>query len=274
MTVQHLQHKVVKDLYWILFSEAPLKESYSLSSYALLPRSIIEQWKEESIDYFIKLDKNPASLAHFVNRKKNNRLGFYAEALLSYFFQTFSGIELLLQNYQVIEDKKTKGEIDFIIRYQGKVIHLECAVKFYLLKDNEHSSIPSSWVGPKIKDNLQLKLTKTIDHQLPLGKSGAISKKIGHSIDYSTFFLRGYLFADEVTSNSFINPEQLCEMIREGQLKENSAVPVQLLKKPDWLSSTLPGDKNKTIINVDSPSLVIFSDQKLRFIVPDNWGES
>src|SRR5690554_1938688 len=74
----------VRDLYWLLFSESPLHPSYDLSPYALFPQTVLNEWEALSTEYFLELDKNPQSINQFVDRKKNKRLGFYAEALLSF----------------------------------------------------------------------------------------------------------------------------------------------------------------------------------------------
>src|SRR5690554_2284462 len=186
-----LKNKTVRDLYWLLFSESPLSDNYDLSPYSLFPKEILNQWQLASEEYFLALDKKHYEIENFVKRKKNKRLGFYAEALLSYFFQTFKQVELLLQNFQIIDQQKTIGEVDFIIRYNEKVIHLECAVKYYILKDLNKKNDPSQWVGPRLKDNLELKLNKIIQHQLPLGSRTEILNKINFPIDCSFLFLKG-----------------------------------------------------------------------------------
>ncbi|HLW29605.1 MAG TPA: DUF1853 family protein [Brumimicrobium sp.] len=275
----NLKNTTVRNLYWLLFSNSPLSQSYDISPYIQFPNQILEEWKLLSQNYFIELDKNPSSLITFLDRKKNKRLGFYAEALLSYFFQTFNQIELLLQNFQIINKHKTVGEIDFIILYNKKVIHLECAVKYYLLKDFNNANEPSNWVGPRMKDNLKLKLLRLINHQLPLGTRKEISDKINCNIDSSYLFVKGIFFAEKELYSNIVSTGKPNQFIRQSELDKLAVKPIKVLIRPNWLSSNSPSKLNSAtdFIQLDQPmkkpELVLFEDNRSRFIVPDNWGK-
>jgi len=274
-----LKNKTVSDLYWLLFSDAPLSDTYDLSPYGLFPPKIIDEWQIASTKYFLELDKNNSEIENFVKRKKNKRLGFYAEALLSYFFQTFREIELLLQNFQIIDRKRTIGEIDFIILYNQKVIHLECAVKYYMLKDVSQKNNPSQWVGPRLKDNLELKLNKIIQHQIPLGLRKEIQDEVNRPIDCSYLFLKGVFFAEEEIKSGKINRNKPNRFIRLSDLRNLDIKPVEILTRPNWLSSlaftqlSLEYEYKDIDKSITNPEIVFFNDGKVRFIVPDNWGE-
>ena len=273
-----LKNKTVKDLYWLIFSDSPLSETYDIAPYALFPKSILKEWRENSRDYFLALDENHQDIERFLNRKKNNRLGFYAEALLSYFFQTYNQVELLLQNFQIIEENRTIGEIDFVIRYNQKVIHLECAVKYYMLKNLDSKNNASQWVGPRLRDNLELKLNKIVQHQLKLGTRKEVLNKINVPIDNSYLFLKGIFFSEEPLGSESINRNEPNQFIRQSNLKTTKAKPIKILKKPNWLSSTQKSDikKDNDFIPFDeqlsSPEMVLFDDGNVRFIVADDWG--
>lgn len=283
-----LKNKTVRDLYWLLFSPSPLSDEFDLSPFQLFPQVILDEWKLTSKDYFIALDKNAHQIEHFIgdlngNRRKNRRLGFYAEALLSYFFQTFNSIELLLQNFQIIEEKRTIGEIDFIIRYKNKVIHIECAVKYYLLKDLKLKDKASQWVGPRLKDNLELKINKIIQHQLPLGKRPEIQEKINQSIGRSYLLLKGIFFTEKKIGSGRVNSIQPHQFIRISNLKSIDESPIETLSRPNWLSATSAQSENNDIKSFDisefskslkNPELVMFNDGLTRFVVPDEWGGS
>ena len=274
-----LNNSTVRDLYWLLFSDSPLSDAYDLSPFALFPQSILNEWKLSSEDYFLELDKNPNPITRFVDRKKNKRLGFYAEALLSYFFQTFNSVELLLQNFQIIEDQKTLGEVDFIILYKGKVIHLECAVKYYLLKDSKHRTEAAQWVGPRINDNLALKLGRVVNHQLPLGSKKEVQEKINRTIDVSYLFLKGIFFAEQEMTRGNIHYNSSNPFIRQSELRKFSIKPVEILTRPNWLAATCPTiEQKRAPIQLDQkliyPEMVLFEDKKTRFIVPDDWGKA
>ena len=78
--------------------------------------------------------------------------------------------DLLYQNIQVKEDKRTIGEFDFFIydRFLKEVIHVELVCKFYLYDDRLGTKEVDHWIGPNRKDSLNLKLEKLRGHQMPL----------------------------------------------------------------------------------------------------------
>lgn len=286
-TYSKLTNKTVRDLYWLLFSPSPLSPNFDIHPYRLLPNNIIDEWKLASINYFLHLDMHPQEIEHFIgkfegNRRKNKRLGFYAESLLSFFFQTFSHIELLLQNFQIIEEKRTIGEIDFIIRYKKEVIHIECAVKYYLLKDIKLKEDNSQWVGPRLRDNLELKIKKIVEHQLPLGRRTEVQEKINATIDESYLLLNGIFFTEREINLGKINNIQPNQFIRVSKVETLDAKPIQVLSRPNWLSSTsgiiekhsqMTFDLLKFKEELENPEMVLFSDGQARFVVSDNWGE-
>jgi hypothetical protein len=273
-----LKSKTVRDLYWLLFSEAPLSDDYDLTPYSLFPVEITNEWKRAAVDYFLELDKNAFEIENFVNRRKNRRLGFYAEALLSYFFQTFREIELLLQNFQINIEKRTIGEIDFIILYNEKVIHLECSVKYYMLKNLNDFNDGSQWVGPRLRDNLKLKLGKIVQNQIPMGLKKEVQDKINRPIDISYMFIKGVFFAEEAILPGRINRNSPNTFIRISELKKLEIKPIEILSRPNWLSSLVPVKNNVNLESIaieeplENPILYLFNDKKARFVVPDNWG--
>ncbi len=100
----------------------------------------------------------------------NLRLGHLVEAIVSRLIKGSTNYELLYENIQLIEEKKTVGEIDFIIKNKNnhQLTHLELAYKFYLY-DPAISSVPlHNWIGPNRNDSLVRKLKKTTDKQFPL----------------------------------------------------------------------------------------------------------
>ena len=273
-----LKSKTVRDLYWLLFSEAPLSDDYTLSPYTMIPMEIINEWQNNSKEYFLELDKDAHDIEHFVKRKKNKRLGFYAEALLSYFFQTFREVELLLQNFQINVEKRTLGEIDFIILYNKRVIHLECSLKYYMLRDLNEFKDDSEWVGPRLRDNLKLKLDKIVQNQLPMGLRKEVQEKIDRPVDISYLFIRGVFFAENAISQGVINRDIPNLFIRISDLKKTNIAPIKILSLPNWMSSLAPIQSNEKLdhIKIDeplnNPILFMFNDNKARFVVPDEWG--
>ena len=98
------------------------------------------------------------------------RLGHLVEKIISNLIQSSTNYEVLYENIQVIKDKKTLGEIDFIIKNQRneQIIHLELAYKFYLYDPNISEHAFNNWVGPNRNDSLKEKLEKLKNKQFPL----------------------------------------------------------------------------------------------------------
>ena len=100
----------------------------------------------------------------------NIRLGHLAEKIVSELIKLSANYNVLYENIQLIEEKKTIGEIDFIIEEitTKKVIHLELAYKFYLFDPSISSEPIHNWIGPNRNDSLREKLDKLKQKQLPL----------------------------------------------------------------------------------------------------------
>lgn len=100
----------------------------------------------------------------------NLRLGHLAEKIVSQLIKASTNYNILYENIQLIEDKKTIGEIDFIIEKvkTKEVIHMELAYKFYLYDPSISSEPINNWIGPNRNDSLKEKLEKVKNKQFPL----------------------------------------------------------------------------------------------------------
>jgi hypothetical protein len=100
----------------------------------------------------------------------NIRLGHMVEKIVAQLIKNSSNYNLLFENIQIIDDKKTIGEIDFIIEEHSskQVIHLELAYKFYLFDPTISSEPINNWIGPNRNDSLKEKLEKLKTTQFPL----------------------------------------------------------------------------------------------------------
>ncbi|MEH6407427.1 MAG: DUF1853 family protein, partial [Leeuwenhoekiella sp.] len=101
---------------------------------------------------------------------KNIRLGQRMEYFMEAAINATPRYELIAKNLQIIHNKRTLGEIDFLIRdlNENKVIHLELVYKFYLFDPLYSENKYACWIGPNRKDSLPLKINKLREHQLPL----------------------------------------------------------------------------------------------------------
>jgi hypothetical protein len=100
----------------------------------------------------------------------NIRLGHLAERIVSKLIESSTNYQVIYENIQVIENKTTIGEIDFIIEEikTKQLTHVELAYKFYLF-DPSISSLPlNNWIGPNRNDSLKDKLEKLKRKQFPL----------------------------------------------------------------------------------------------------------
>lgn len=115
-----------------------------------------------------------SSATENLNIPDNLRLGNRLERLFSFVIKHTEAYEVLCENLQIVADKKTLGELDFILRERAtnKLIHVELAGKIYLY-DPALTGELSRWIGPNRKDSLQRKIQKLKDKQFPLLNHGA-----------------------------------------------------------------------------------------------------
>jgi hypothetical protein len=268
----------VKDLYWLLFSKCPINNDHpELEQIPFFPNDILEDWELNGNDYFLELDQRPNDLHQFLKRPKNKRLGFYAEALLSFFFQTFPEVELLLQNYQIIENKKTLGEIDFVIKWKKRVLHIECAVKFYLCVHSKDINDLHNWIGPACKDDLGRKIRKVKDHQLPMIDSPIFKDVLNCNEIESFLFLKGKLYVNKNVRCDWVNNELLGKYYYSNDIGEQDRDSLKLLIKPFWMSihSEIKLGKNVSDFNrntlLNRAELIMKSEMQPFFIAPEGW---
>jgi len=112
------------------------------------------------------------SLNHEVNIKgkipDSLRLGSYVERLVSYQLHQEKDIHILKENVQIIENKRTQGELDCLLLQKERSVHLEIAYKFYLYDESVGDSFLEHWIGPNRRDSMILKLNKIKEKQFPL----------------------------------------------------------------------------------------------------------
>lgn len=153
---------------------------------------------------FALFEPEPAStLQHVKLSPVSNKLVFgkRMERLFSHYITQSNRYSLIVENLQLIKDKKTIGELDFLIRDNelDQTIHLEIACKFYIYRPGLSPDNMACWIGPNKKDKLVDKLAKLKERQFPLLKHPVTQKKLqelgvdSHNIQQQ-LFLPGILF--------------------------------------------------------------------------------
>lgn len=108
---------------------------------------------------------------------KINRLGKLVEFIFEELVTQDESFKLLCSNLQIINEKKTFGEIDYIFKKNDIIFHLEIAYKFYLFDESCSRLILDKWIGPNRKDSLSLKLSKLKNKQFPIINSQQFRNK-------------------------------------------------------------------------------------------------
>ena len=111
---------------------------------------------------------------------KNLRLGHLVEKAVSQCIQASTNYNVLHESIQLVEEKQTIGEIDFILEEikSGRVIHMELAYKFYLYDPSISDQLIQNWIGPNRNDSLHLKLKKLREKQFPLLQHKALESQL------------------------------------------------------------------------------------------------
>jgi len=112
----------------------------------------------------------------------NLRLGHLTEKIVSVLIKSSTNYKVLHENVQLIENKITLGEIDFIIEEKttNQLIHLELAYKFYLFDPSISSEPINNWIAPNRNNSLSGMLEKLKQKQFPLLYHKAAKSKLGN----------------------------------------------------------------------------------------------
>ncbi len=96
-------------------------------------------------------------------------LGKRIESFFSYSIRHSDRYNIVAGNIQIIENKTTLGELDFILldRIKNSYIHVEVVYKFYIYDPTFQNEL-ERWIGPNRRDTFLYKLSKLKKKQLPL----------------------------------------------------------------------------------------------------------
>ena len=192
--VNQFTQPIVRDLAWALHS--PPLVSMKETDYCTINHDQCIEIANDFLPQLKTLDQNPEPLIAAVNPEEK-RLGWYFEALLTYWLEHQDRYQLLAHGLTVFRDKTTLGEFDFIIwdKASQQTQHWEAAVKFYLgTKDFSQTKL---WHGPGKKDRLDIKLTHLTEKQIRLSETDeakALLAEKNMQIDTRQLYVKGRLF--------------------------------------------------------------------------------
>jgi len=171
------RYPAVRDLAWAIGSPPLLRPARAGLDHA--PRWLDQAWCDRALavsrDWLDALDHDPAPLRDHLARARDHRLGSYFEDLLAFWLTWPDNplYALIARNLPVRHEGRTLGEFDFLVRERasGETQHWEVAVKFFL--GVRAGGAARHWIGPGLRDRLDLKLARLRDHQLRLADSPA-----------------------------------------------------------------------------------------------------
>ncbi|MGB5821378.1 MAG: DUF1853 family protein [Saonia sp.] len=143
---------------------------------------------------------------------KNIRLGHQMEYVFSQLIQHSHRYTVVVHNLPIIADKRTIGEIDFILRdvETAQLIHVELTYKFYII-NTEISEPIHRLMGPNKRDMFFTKMEKIKNQQFPLlhtieGAKALRAREIDHAkIAHKTCY-KTQLFVPYHTAAIHIRP--------------------------------------------------------------------
>ena len=166
---------LVRDLAWVAASPA-LLDGQLLPMRDPLQDSVWRQDPDQLWHQLSLLDAAPHRLAELFSDSPDRRLGSHYERLWHALLTLAPDTRILAHNIALRRGAHTLGEMDLVIQAaDGAIVHLELAVKFYLGRADlhdplQHCSAPQHWWGIDTRDTLAHKLSRLIQHQLPLSQ--------------------------------------------------------------------------------------------------------
>ncbi len=301
------------DLYWSICSERLFN---ALPGLDLLQSGHITA--STAINTWSKSERLRQQLIELLATSKSTRLGVYYEDLWRFYLSHSPDGQLLQHNLQVNAPGRTVGEFDFIYRNAtiSSAVHLETAVKFYLGVPEDRNGTNSlcrdfspwsRWVGPGLKDRLDLKLNQLSQKQLRLQSDPAAQNLLG-SLELKTDMaaelqMAGRLFypMNAMPPPSDINPHhEKGRWFTVSQLLSHYSPSLKnkhstLLSRAEWLAPlNLPLDSARAVpvsemleeiqqgptINEDfqpfqfcqlRQTSAYWEEEFRAFVVPDSW---
>ena len=224
------------------------------------------------------------------------RIGSYFEILIAAYLRCSGNYSDIRTNVAVHDEKRTLGELDFLLRNQdGETEHWESAIKFYLYAPGYDPDPNRCFLGPRAVDRMDLKLHRMRVHQLRLSQHPATRAVIGPgAVAHVKALIRGRLFYPLEMDWQSCRPGTLATMdhLRGwwAPLKSTHDLPFAegyvIARKQDWMTCP-PAHKNFQPLSLESltrtlhakiqqPIQVVGVDSEHRelhrgFVVPNRW---
>jgi hypothetical protein len=130
-----------------------------------LPDSTISRFDFEPLNKSRSIEDFPYQQA-----RQFNFLGKRAEIFFNYYLKRSKRYKEIAYSLQVIEDKTTLGEFDFLCwdEQRQEHLHVELINKIYLYDDTLHDNPDFCWIGPNRRDRFIDKIEKLKVKQFPL----------------------------------------------------------------------------------------------------------
>ncbi|WP_051205250.1 DUF1853 family protein [Salinimicrobium xinjiangense] len=112
----------------------------------------------------------PGEKSYEISAPTASVLGKRMEYFFSAYISNFTSEKILTQNRQIIQNKETLGEIDFLLKdpVSEEISHVELIYKFYLYDLDTGTSELDHLIGPNKRDSLNQKLERLKIKQFPL----------------------------------------------------------------------------------------------------------
>lgn len=125
--------------------------------------------------------------------EKQKYLGKRVELFFKKWLEMHPETELLTHGLQVVKNKITLGEFDFLYRHKDVYIHTELVYKQYIYLPNKAEKDIFHWVGPNKKDFLHIKLNKLTTHQFKL-----LQNETAAALIYAKFGIKASQFQQQI----------------------------------------------------------------------------
>jgi hypothetical protein len=304
-----------RDLEWLINSPSLISVStLDLSSNVLIIENMNDFATEFSGEFYrLNLDSHSENQSD-LKCTSHNRLGHYAECLFEYWAEKHPDVELLDKGVQIRDATgQTSGELDFLLKINQQLVHLEMAVKFYLMADDK--SELSSFVGPNPSDRFDLKYHKMVNQQSQwlqrdwkkegLELETELSEELLNSDWQAAILLKGMIFIHWKKSQKGPDlPDEINEDCVKGEwcypsewdayLKaQKSEQGWKPLHRLEWLSPARAGNESEILSGDEISSVIKRSKypqmvaglstdeggghliEKTRVVVvPDDWNQS